>query len=167
MTGMWVRIPPRRLTACTIRYRLSHMTNDKEKGKDLTTAVDKRDWLIAKGLAKPGRGKFSNVAKEALAEAERQGVVFLNKGTAVAPVTIIENGERKQEIREINPWAHHPDPIRRDPFYTFTGTGGKKVQIAVATACLTCQYSLGWCYCETPLVRDWKTREVLRLADSF
>ena len=38
--------------------------------------VTKREWLIEQGLAKAGRGRFSLPAKEALAEAIADGVVF-------------------------------------------------------------------------------------------
>jgi hypothetical protein len=36
----------------------------------------KREFLVEKGLAKPGRGRFSREAKDALAQAEKDGVVF-------------------------------------------------------------------------------------------
>lgn len=36
----------------------------------------KREYLIERGLAKPGRGRFSNEAKAVLAAAEAAGVVF-------------------------------------------------------------------------------------------
>ena len=38
--------------------------------------VTKREWLVQKGLAKPGRGKFSKAAHDALAQAVKDGVVF-------------------------------------------------------------------------------------------
>lgn len=135
----------------------------------MTAPVDKRDWLVAKGLAKPGRGKFSNAAKEALAEAERAGTRFIDKGTTLSTVTVIdENGERQTERREVNQFAHHPEPIRTDARYTFVGEGTKKTRktlsVSVTEACAHCSYSLGWCYCEIPTFTYWKTGEVLRLA---
>lgn len=36
----------------------------------------KREYLVGKGLAKPGRGRFSKEANDALAAAEAAGVVF-------------------------------------------------------------------------------------------
>jgi hypothetical protein len=44
--------------------------------------VTKREWLVLQGLAKPGRGKFSNAAKEALAKAEASGTVFADPAPA-------------------------------------------------------------------------------------
>jgi hypothetical protein len=38
--------------------------------------VTKRDWLVQKGLAKAGRGKFSNAAKAEIDKAVKDGVVF-------------------------------------------------------------------------------------------
>lgn len=38
--------------------------------------VTKREWLVSQGLAKDGRGKFSNAAKEALTKAEADGMTF-------------------------------------------------------------------------------------------
>src|ERR1700752_4403790 len=49
----------------------------------------KRDYLVSKGLAKPGRGKFSNAAKEELAKAEKAGVKF-SDATGAAPVRSTE-----------------------------------------------------------------------------
>lgn len=38
--------------------------------------VTKRDWLVGKGLAKQGKGRFSQVAKDAISKAEAGGMVF-------------------------------------------------------------------------------------------
>lgn len=38
--------------------------------------VTKREYLVSLGLAKEGRGKFSNAAKEALVKAEAEGKTF-------------------------------------------------------------------------------------------
>lgn len=144
------------------------MTNN-EKGKDLTTAVDKREWLAERGLAKAGtRGKFSNAAKEALAEAEKNGILFLDKNVKVGTVTVInENGDRVQEKREVNIFAPHPEPIRQNERYLFVGKdkNGKRIErsVAVTEICASCSYSLGWCYEQVPTFRDWKSGEVLSL----
>ena len=47
--------------------------------------VTKREWLIEQGLAKAGRGRFSLPAKEALAEAIADGVVFDDPIAVVSP----------------------------------------------------------------------------------
>lgn len=38
--------------------------------------VTKREWLVSKGLAKPGRGKFSAEAIKEIEKAESEGMVF-------------------------------------------------------------------------------------------
>ena len=49
-----------------------------EKGSKMTT---KRDYLVSKGITVGKRGRFSAAAKNALAEAEKNGIKF----TAEAP----------------------------------------------------------------------------------
>jgi hypothetical protein len=44
-----------------------------EKGSKMTT---KRDYLVSKGITVGKRGRFSGAAKQALAEAEQNGVKF-------------------------------------------------------------------------------------------
>lgn len=45
----------------------------------------RREYLVSKGLAKPGRGKFSTLAKQALVEARLQGMAF-SDGDTGSPV---------------------------------------------------------------------------------
>lgn len=128
----------------------------------MTAPVDKREWLAERGLAIAGaRGRFSLEAKEALAEAENAGVKFLEKGANVTTVTRIVDGEKVQEIKEVNPWAQHPDPIR-EGILTFGNGKGLTVAVNASEVCTQCQYSFGWCYCDVPTYRYWKTGEVLK-----
>jgi hypothetical protein len=70
----------------------------------------KREFLVEKGLAKPGRGKFSAVAHAALAEAEANGVVF---DEPVKPVKeVATEGDKPSqpskptsETAEVRAWA--------------------------------------------------------------
>lgn len=130
----------------------------------MANAIDKREYLMSLNppLAKEGRGKFSNAAKEALAKAEAEGIVFVDKKSVVSTVaTVNENGEIVSERREINIYAPHPDPIREGRL-TFAGKG-TKMTVSASEACVSCMHSFGWCYCETPMFRYWKTGEVLSL----
>lgn len=130
----------------------------------MANAIDKRTWLAERGLAKAGtRGKFSNDAKAALAEAEKNGVVFVDKKSVVSSVAIVdEDGNITSERREVNIYAPHPDPIREGRL-TFVSKGSK-MSVSVTEACSTCNYSFGWCYCQSPTFRNWKNGEVLTLA---
>jgi hypothetical protein len=47
--------------------------------------VTQREYLVGKGLAKPGRGRFSREAKAALAAAVAEGMIFTDTQTAPAP----------------------------------------------------------------------------------
>lgn len=136
------------------------MKNNDEGKRDLTSAVDKRDWLVSQGLAKPGRGKFSNAAKEALVAAAENGIVFIDKSVSVGTVRTVVDGEIVEEKRELNPFAHHPEPIR-EGMVTFNGTDGFTLEVNSSEACNSCRYSLGWCYCKVPTFTYWKTGEVL------
>lgn len=130
----------------------------------MTAAVDKREWLAARGLAKAGaRGKFSNAAKEALAEAEKNGIAFVDKKAIVTTVRTRVDGEIVEEKREVNPFAQHPSPMR-EGMLEFVGKRGFKLKVNATEACVDCHYSFGWCHCDMPMFRYWKTGEVLRYA---
>jgi hypothetical protein len=142
----------------------TRMTHTDEGKINLTNAVDKREWLAARGLAKAGtRGKFSNAAKEALAEAEKNGTLFIDKKTIVTTVRTRVDGEIVEEKREFNPWAQHARPIR-EGMLDFVGKGRVKVKVNATEACHNCHYSFGWCHCDMPSFLYWKTGEVLRYA---
>ena len=50
-----------------------YKTNDHRKDQTMTT---KREYLAQKGITVGRRGRFSGAAKQALAEAEKNGVTF-------------------------------------------------------------------------------------------
>jgi hypothetical protein len=49
--------------------------------------VTQREYLVDKGLAKVGRGRFSNAAKDAIAQAVAAGVVFTDPVKEAAPAS--------------------------------------------------------------------------------
>ena len=55
-------------------------------------AQTKREYLVDKGLAKPGRGRFSREALAALAQAEAEGVTF-TEGAPKPVKAEVEAGE--------------------------------------------------------------------------
>jgi len=129
--------------------------------------LDEREWLAAKGLAKPNtRGRFSNDAKEALAKARAEGVEFIDKkagGQVVTTVTIDENGKQVEEKKQVDPFAPHL-PASRTGMLDFVGKGGKKHSVNATEACHACNFSFGWCKCDVPTKSFWRTGEILRLA---
>jgi hypothetical protein len=94
----------------------------------------KREYLVAKGLAKPGHGRFSVAAKEEIKTAINKGVKFDypgNEGTGVDAT---------------------PEPRRDRPqgYYTFRNPDGTKFKRLHTSACIGCSYSFQWCRCAEP-----------------
>ena len=132
-------------------------------------AVDPREYLMSltPPLAKPGRGRFSGAAKEALAKARAEGVVFLDKakGGVVASVPVMtESGQVVTEKRMVNEYAQHA-PALRTGMLTFVKADGNTMKVNSTEGCVSCLYSFGWCKCEVPSFRYWLTGEVMTLAD--
>lgn len=122
----------------------------------------KRDYLISKGLAKPGRGKFSNAGKAALAEAEASGMKFSDSGPAIPtkakptgnPTESSAGGQSAQKTEQ--PWSSllTPDDYRF-PEKEYRGVqfvNGKKREVSLREVCNTCRVSLVNHMCENPTV---------------
>ena len=119
----------------------------------------KREYLVDKGLAKPGRGKFSNAAKDELARAMAAGVKFSDSTAPAAPV-------RSKDTRPpVAPEPVAPDP--RDSLYISPSdfrfpegeyvavsrdSNGKKVLHSVREVCNTCMVSLTNHACASPTI---------------
>jgi hypothetical protein len=56
----------------------------------------RREFLVEKGLAKPGRGRFSAAAKQALADAEAAGEVFDDTPTGKTEVATASDDASEQ-----------------------------------------------------------------------
>lgn len=129
--------------------------------------IDKRTWLAERDLAKAGtRGKFSNAAKEALAKAEAEGIVFIDRkaaATLVTTVTVKDNGERVEEKKQVNPFAPHP-PATRSGMLEFVGPYNRKISVNSTEACEQCRYSFGWCKCNVPTFTYWKDGKTYSLS---
>lgn len=126
----------------------------------------KRDYLVSKGLAKPGRGKFSNAAKEALAKAEAEGMKFAD----TAPVKSTGNRVEKKTDTEIKPSDPamseylFPDEYRF-PEAEYRGIvfdAGKKVEISLRECCNSCRVSLVNHMCDHPTIHGGITVKIER-----
>lgn len=125
-------------------------------------AQDKRDYLISLGLAKEGRGKFSNAAHEALRAAEADGMIFHTASSTTSTVAVLgDSGKVTMETRDVNPYAPHALAIREGQL-TF-GKGKSKVTVSASNACHHCSFSFGWCWCDEPTFLYWKTGAILSL----
>lgn len=119
----------------------------------------KREYLVGLGLAKPGRGKFSNSAKAALAEAEAKGVKFADIVTkiSVATGTSTEKSDGGQTAKETDPRDSaylSPDDYRypEAEYRAVTFRDGKKVSVSLRECCNTCRVSLVNHMCDAPTV---------------
>lgn len=111
----------------------------------------KREWLVSQGLAKPGRGKFSNAAKEALAKAEASGVKFSDVVTKVPAPTgnPTEKSVPVQSATE-SPYLYPSDFRFPEGEYKAVGTDGKTYSLR--ECCNTCRVSLTNHMCDSPTI---------------
>lgn len=115
-----------------------------------------RDYLVKHGLAKPGRGKFSNAAREALARAVEKGESFddfPNKATTVVKPTGAPKPKVKAapvesaEVYDI-PEYRYPETMYR----AIEIRNGKRIERSMREACNGCGLSLVVCWCSTPRI---------------
>jgi hypothetical protein len=124
--------------------------------------MDKRTYLVERGLAKPGRGRFSAEATAALAEAVAQGVVF--------------DAPKVAAKRESNGGVPSDDgaPHRRSNSSGSSGVPGIPVKVqqrpqvtlfmvkdnvrAAFSACFKCAYPNSYCDCKDGPqgIKGWK-----------
>lgn len=113
--------------------------------------MNKREWLVSKGLAKAGRGKFSNAAKAALAKAEAEGIVFDDTPAPAkaAPKPKVEKTEAAGEYVNEIMFANEMPNYGRE---WFIREGKKRIPVGSATVCGNCRYSLIGHVCNSPVV---------------
>lgn len=114
-----------------------------------------RDYLVSKGLAKPGRGRFSGEAKAAIAAAIAEGMVFSDAKPAPA--------KPKATKPKVDSPKDTPETVSGDgtffesdyPHYGkrwYTEVKNKRVEVSNRAACANCRYSLIAHICNTPEV---------------
>jgi hypothetical protein len=94
--------------------------------------VSKREYLIERGLAKPGRGRMSSAAHDAIKQAINSGVKFTD-GTENSSAGIGATPD--------------PRPDRPEGMYVFRNPDGTEFKRLHTNACANCHYSFQWCYC--------------------
>ena len=117
----------------------------------------KRDWLVERGLAKPGRGKFSNAAKEALVKAKAEGVVFDDDAKPTArPAAPKPAAEPKAEQRTGVGLVEYlfPSDFRypEADWQAVERRDGKRIVHSVREVCNTCRVSLTAHGCANPTI---------------
>lgn len=93
--------------------------------------VTKREYLVSKGMAQPGRGRYSNIAKEELKRAINKGVKFDE----------VENNSSGVDA------TAEPRFDRPEGMYSFVNPDGRKFDLLHTTACVKCGYSFRWDKC--------------------
>jgi hypothetical protein len=115
-----------------------------------------REWLVERDLAKPGRGKFSNAAKEALAKARAEGVEFKSTGPT-KPVVVAEKGVSKEAAAKpagISDYLWPSDFRFPEAEYVAVARdkNGKRVVHSMRECCNTCRVSLTNHGCDNPTI---------------
>lgn len=114
----------------------------------------KREYLVGLGLAKDGRGKFSNAAKEALVKAEASGMTFSDINKVIKPTGASAIPAEPVEI---------PKPKASDSLYVspsdfrfpednYKAIGSDGKTYGMREGCNTCGVSLTNHACNTPSV---------------
>lgn len=128
-----------------------------------TTLETRRAYLVRLGLAKEGRGKFSNAAKDALAKADKEGYEFLDgpspTGNGSGPIrstaeidTQTEPVVKKVDPRD-TPWIAPEDYRFPEAEYQAVGqVDGKRVVYSMRECCGVCRVSLLNHSCDAPTV---------------
>lgn len=113
----------------------------------------KRAYLVAKGLAKPGRGKFSNAAKAELAKAESKGIKFADAVPARSKATV-SRPEKPPEppSPSESPYLYPSDFRFPEKEYEAVGPDGRVY--GMRECCNTCMASLTNHGCDAPTIHD-------------
>jgi uncharacterized protein YigE (DUF2233 family) len=119
--------------------------------------MNAREYLVSKGLAKAGRGKFSNDAKAELQRAMAAGMVFDDykpTGRVVAqpkPKVEVEKTpvQRAQESTYISPTDFR---FPESEYVAVYFEGGKRKTVGMREVCSNCGYSLTNHGCNAPTI---------------
>lgn len=112
--------------------------------------MTKREWLVQKGLAKDGRGRFSADAKAALQKAINDGVKFAEPDKTAKTATVKtkdENGKTVVKTYRVSEVWETRNPHRPQGFYTFQNPDGSEFKRSHTNACNRCKWSFEWCTC--------------------
>ena len=129
----------------------------------------RRDYLVGLGLAKPGRGKFSNDAKQALVKARAEGVKFSDDDAPAKPVSLTKDAGPVKEATApkvdatFTPYLT-PDEYRF-PEKEYRGIvyhNGKRREVSLRECCNTCRVSLVNHMCEAPTIHNGVTVKIER-----
>lgn len=116
-----------------------------------------REYLVSLGLAKEGRGKFSNAAKEALVSARAEGMTFKTTGPnptvkREATETPTEKSDAPQSDNKFPPYLTQDDYRFPEAEWKAVGVDGKVY--GMRECCNLCRVSLVGHFCDSPTILD-------------
>lgn len=112
----------------------------------------RREALVAAGLAKPGRGKFSTAAKAWLDEQRANGVKFSDDELPARPVVKREPKQTKTESIGIPDYIFPSDYRYPENEYRVVVPKEWRKLVSLRSVCDNCQVSLLNHACNTPVV---------------
>jgi len=114
----------------------------------------KRDYLVGLGLAKPGRGKFSNAAKEAIAKAEAEGMTFADTAPSKPAAPVVGKPETPKVVPAGDSLYLSPSDFRfpEDEYRAVAHIDGKRKVFTMRECCNTCRVSLTNHACNAPSI---------------
>jgi hypothetical protein len=116
----------------------------------------RRDYLVGLGLAKPGRGKFSTAAKEALDKARASGTKFSDDEVPTKTVTEKPTGDSVQgkTDRKSEPtFTPYLSPSEfRFPEAEYKAKGADGKTYGMRECCNLCRVSLVGHMCDNPTI---------------
>lgn len=119
----------------------------------VVTMQTRRDYLVSLGLAKPGRGKFSTIAKAALDKARSEGIKF-SDDDAPAPRQSTPKADAPATPVPVDPRNTHflfPDEYRF-PEAEYKGTDPTGHEVSLRECCNLCRVSLVNHGCDAPTI---------------
>ena len=128
-----------------------------------TTLQTRREYLGDQGLAKPGRGKFSNDGKAALAKADAEGYAFLDGPSPTRPrltdtiKSTVGLAQSEPVVKKVDPrdtpWIAPEDYRFPEAEHEAVGqVDGKRVVYSMRECCGNCRVSLLNHSCDQPTV---------------
>lgn len=113
-----------------------------------------REYAASLGLAIAGaRGRLSSAAKEAIAKAEAEGMIFKetqrkNTAKAMAPDVSTQDSKPTQKTTQ-DFFGPTPEPFYPNAFHAWVD--GKKIAVSGRVACGNCKCSLMYHHCANPV----------------
>jgi hypothetical protein len=110
----------------------------------------KKEYAIERGLAKPGPGRMSREAHEAITKAINAGVKFADPNAKVVSVTVKgEDGTEHTTTKRMADvfLAADPRTDRHEGLYEFQNPDGSTFKRLHTNACVKCSMSFRWCCC--------------------